>query len=66
MAKTGAKHTDDVPEGIVIIQATSEGFELKISQNLNYDQAKHLLVEALHVIGIYEKNSCIPDNMVLQ
>ena len=66
MAKTGEKHTDDVPEGIVIIQATSEGFELKISQNLNYDQAKHLLVEALHVIGIYEKNSCIPDNMVLQ
>ena len=66
MARTGKKHTDDPPQGIVIIQATEEGFELKISQNLNYESAKYLLVEALYIIGAYEENSCIPDNMTLQ
>lgn len=66
MARTGKKHINAVPEGIIIILAKEEGFELKISQNLNYDQAKHLLVEALHVIGLYEESGCIPDNMMLQ
>ncbi len=67
MARIGKKLTDSPPpDGIVIIQADENGFELKMSENLNYEQAKHLLVEALYIVGFYEENSCIPDNKTLQ
>jgi hypothetical protein len=67
LARIGKKLTDSSPPaGIVIIQATESGFELKMSENLNYDQVKHLLIEALHIVGFYEENSCIPDNQLLQ
>ena len=66
MARTGKKPIDSSPAGIVIIQADEEGFDLKISQNMNYDDAKHLLMEALHIIRAYEESGCIPDNMTLQ
>lgn len=59
------KHTDP-PQGIVIIQADGDGLDVKISQNMNYEDAKHLLIEAMHVVVAYEENSCIPDNMMLQ
>lgn len=54
------------PNGIIIIQASDEGLELKVSQELSYEQAKHLLFEALQLVGFYEESSCIPDNAVLQ
>lgn len=54
------------PNGIVIIQATEEGLELKVSNNLSYEEASFLLAEAFNVVGFYEESSCIPDNAVLQ
>ena len=65
MARTGKKPIDN-PNGIIIIQASDEGLELKVSQELSYEQAKHLLFEALQLVGFYEESSCIPDNAVLQ
>jgi len=66
LAETGKKRTDKAPQGIVIIRAAEDGFELKFSQELNYEDAKYLLVEALYILGFYEESSCIPDNMTLQ
>jgi hypothetical protein len=65
LEETGKKPTK-APSGIIIIQATEEGMDVKVAEHLSYEDAQYLLIEALHVVRLYEESSCIPDNVVLQ
>jgi hypothetical protein len=65
LEETGKKPTK-VPSGIIIIEATDHGMDLKVAEHLSYEDLQCLLMEALHLVRNYERNSCIPDNAVLQ